>query len=241
MRTARIDEFGDRVATLLRQGSGKHYDEVRAFVLDALRSGDPVRAEMIIEIIWSLLPKKAQSKIRREQSAEPREPEDLPAHNVLGGGWLRRVLREELAMSEAIMRDGYDVIPRFRIFTPEGQFVILLPVCDDAEDRGRRTRHIERFMAWKMATSFVVSGEAHRSDRITSFAVTRAECYGRARPIEGRTPLALGPLRRLGATDVQPELLGLLPHKETILSAEMVAELERVFANDGEMPATRVG
>jgi hypothetical protein len=240
--TTRVDEFGDRIATLLRQGSGKQYDEVRAFVLDALHSADPIRAEMVIEIIWSLLPKRAQSRIRREQRAEPPPPPDeVAAHSVLGGHWLRRVLREELSLSEAIVRDGYDVIPRFRIFAPEGQFVILLQISDDADDRRRRMDLIERFLAWKMATSFVVSGEAHRSDRLSAFAVTPGECYGRTRRIEGKAPLTLGPLRRLGAADVAPEFLAMLPRRETIMSVEMVAELERTFGKEGEMPATRVG
>ena len=35
-------------------------------------------------------------------------------------------------MSEVIVRDGHQVMPRFRIFTPGGHLVILMPLSDDA-------------------------------------------------------------------------------------------------------------
>jgi hypothetical protein len=105
-----------------------------------------------------------------------------------GSRSLRKVLLEEMGMSEAIVRDGHEVIPRFRIFTADGDFVVLMPLSDNAAERQRRIRLVGLFMAWKMATGFVISGESHAPDAISSFFVGRHEREGLFRPIEHGPP-----------------------------------------------------
>jgi hypothetical protein len=63
MGSADTENYGEQVAALLRGGSRAQYDEVQQFVLNALRRGERIDGEMIMEIIWSLLPKTAQKKI----------------------------------------------------------------------------------------------------------------------------------------------------------------------------------
>lgn len=92
-------------------------------------------------------------------------------------------LIDEMAMSEGIVRDGNEVVPRLRIFTPEGQFVIFVQLPDDARERDRLMKLVARFMAWKMAIAFVLSAEMRSPDAITSFAVTRSERHGIMRRI----------------------------------------------------------
>ena len=48
------------------------------------------------------------------------------------------------------------MVPAWRIATPEGTFLILTPFdTDKTEQRNHSLFLISRFMAWKMATSFV--------------------------------------------------------------------------------------
>lgn len=63
MGSANLENYGEQVASLLRQGSRAQYDEVQKFVLEAVR-GDRIDGEIIMEVISSLLPKTAQKKIR---------------------------------------------------------------------------------------------------------------------------------------------------------------------------------
>ena len=143
-------------------------------------------------------------------------------------------------MSEAIVRDGHEVIPRFRIFTPSGHFVILMQLSDHASERQRRIRLISLFMAWKMATAFVLSGELRDPDAIYTFAVSRDERMGLLRRIERGPPISFGDPASLDESHIEDGPIVLLPRGATTLTAELAAELERVFGKDGEMPALQV-
>ena len=63
-RSCREDDFGERVAALLRAGSWEQYNEVQKFVLQSLTTGDRVCGDMIMDVIWSLLPKTAPGENR---------------------------------------------------------------------------------------------------------------------------------------------------------------------------------
>jgi len=144
-------------------------------------------------------------------------------------------------MSAQIVCDGHEVIPRFRIFAPSGQFVILMQMSDDASERQRRIRLVGLFMAWKMATGFVLSGELRDPDAITSYAVSRHEQVGLLRHIERGPPISFGETTALDESHIEDGLIVLLPRGTTTMTAELIAELERAFGKDGEMPALRVG
>lgn len=153
---------------------------------------------------------------------------------------MRKVLLEEMGVSEAIVRDGHEVIPRFRIFTADGDFVVLLPLSDDASERQRRIRLVGLFMAWKLATNFVISGELHAPDAISSFFVGRHQREGLFRLIERGPPISFGAIRPLGEGEVEAVLIALLPQRETAMTLDGIAELERVFGDGGDMPAMRL-
>ena len=95
-------------------------------------------------------------------------------------------------------------------------------------------------MAWKMATAFVLSGELRDPDAISSFAVSRDERMGLLRRIERGPPISFGDPASLGESHIEDGLIVLLPRGATTLTAELAAELERVFGKDGEMPALQV-
>jgi hypothetical protein len=149
-------------------------------------------------------------------------------------------LNDELEISERILRDGKVVITRFRIFTPEGQFVIFVPLADDSRERDRRMGLIAGFMAWRMALGFVLSAELEAPDAITSFVVTRSERRGIMRRINRGAAISFGATEELDAQNAGDDLLAMLPARESAITFEQQRELERVFGEGGEMPAQRV-
>ena len=44
---------------------------------------------------------------------------------------MEAALLEELAPSQTIVRKGVEVVPRFRVTTPDGEYPILMPLLDD--------------------------------------------------------------------------------------------------------------
>jgi hypothetical protein len=153
---------------------------------------------------------------------------------------LKNALLEELGVSEAIVRDGHEVIPRYRIVAPREQFVILLRLPEDTADRPPRLDLVGLFMAWKMATAFIISCELREPHAISSLAVARDERYGIVRRIDRGPPLAFAPIAALPEGGIEWDLTALLPGKQTTMTRKTVAELEFVFGKDGKMPAMRV-
>jgi hypothetical protein len=151
------------------------------------------------------------------------------------------VLIAELEVSKGIVSDGSEVVPRFRIMTPEGQFLIFAELPDEAKERDRRMRLIASFMTWKMAVGFVLSAETSTPDAISSLAVTRDGAGGFMHRIKRGRIITFGDAEELGVQNVGDDLLALLPKRESAISREQMRELEREFGPDGEMPAQRLG
>jgi hypothetical protein len=147
------------------------------------------------------------------------------------------ILLEELALSQRIVRDGEEVVPRFRMFTPEGQFVVLVPLDPDQE---RRLRLLHAFMTWKMAIGFILAAETRAPDAITVALVTRNECRGLLRRISRGNPISFGADEALEARDIGSDLLALLPARASTITVAQQQELSAVFGRHGEMPAHRV-
>jgi hypothetical protein len=58
-------EFGERVAERLRAGDAEEYLLVQELVVRALKTQSWVHGDMIMRIIWALLPEEAQSAIAK--------------------------------------------------------------------------------------------------------------------------------------------------------------------------------
>ena len=161
-------------------------------------------------------------------------------------------LRDELAASERIVRARAEVMPRWRIITPEGEFVVMTQMGDDMADRAQRLALMSGFMAWKAATGFVFSVETwlggagtHQDDgrrqgeAIVSFAVTQDGTHGAMREIR-RDPLRFGPPQWLGPEHADPMVLDLLPGKAAAIDAPTLARLKMAFGPSGWLEARRV-
>jgi hypothetical protein len=73
---------------------------------------------------------------------------------------LRDLMFAELERGLEIVRDGHEVVPAWRVLSPDGDFLILTSF--DPDKPGRRERAfalVPRFMAWKLATGYVLTAE----------------------------------------------------------------------------------
>ncbi len=152
---------------------------------------------------------------------------------------IEAVLAEEMRLSERIVRDGLEMVPRFRVITPEGDFVILLPLPDEPIERERRMRLVSAFMALKLARAFVLSSELRTFDALCSFWVSKDKNIGLLHRITNRSPASFGTDEWLNDADAGDDVLSLLPGRETELSEAMIGELERMFGEGGEFAAIR--
>ncbi len=107
---------------------------------------------------------------------------------ALSDAEILQLLADEFQMSARVRAQGEEV-PRFRIFTPDGDYLILVQMLDDPADRERRLHLVAGFMAWKMASAFIVSGENTDPAGIFSLVSRPRALRARSRPSSG-TPAA---------------------------------------------------
>ena len=70
------------------------------------------------------------------------------------------IMINQASTTRGIIEDGGEVVPVWRIATPEGSYLIFTRFDhDQPEQRRRALLLISRFMAWKLATSFVLATE----------------------------------------------------------------------------------
>ena len=145
---------------------------------------------------------------------------------------------QELQFSTGIVLSREEVVPRFRIICPEGDWTVFVPLPDDIGERQRRMQLLYGFMAWKSATAFVMSSELIKPDCVISAAVDRGNVLVAARPIV-RKPLTVGPIEWLPKESVGEEVVALLPRGRVVLDPETEAALVRAFGTGGEFEAKR--
>ncbi|MFV0550837.1 MAG: hypothetical protein ACK5L6_02785 [Anaerorhabdus sp.] len=92
---------------------------------------------------------------------------------------------KELAFSCGVIRDGHEVVPRFMISTPDGDFTIFCPLPDAHEVRLARLGLVSRFMSYRMATSFIMSSELVEPDAVTAVGVSRRHAVAGLRWVMG--------------------------------------------------------
>lgn len=149
---------------------------------------------------------------------------------------MREVVLEELRFSVAIVLSGEEVVPRFRVICPEGDWTVFVPLPHDVPERERRMKLLYGFMAWKSATAFVMSTELKVPDVVLAAAVTREGVACACRPII-RKPLGVGVITWLPESSVGNEVVALLPKGRVLLDTETEAALTRAFGTGGEFEA----
>jgi len=114
---------------------------------------------------------------------------------------LQAIILEELAVSQRILSEGHEVVPRFRVLAPDGEHTVMVQLTDDLEARIERLRVVRAFMIWKAATGFVHSSALLEPDAITPCAVTRDDVTGGPQRIR-RKPLGFQEVEWLGRDSV---------------------------------------
>ena len=152
---------------------------------------------------------------------------------------------EQLAVARRIVENGEEVVPAWRIETPDGVFLILTPFdATKPEIREKRIFLIRRFMAWKMATSFVFTAEpwlgADGEDALHIIGVSLHERLAVVLRIKHGEDVSFGQPMWLARHHVEDCYVAMLPRGQTEITAEEADMLARVFGKNGELPAERL-
>jgi len=95
------EELGAAVAARLKSGSRKDYDLVQMLVVRAQKTQEWVFGDMIMRIIWALLPDEAQDAIAKQKT---KLPNGVPAARKI----IRKALRAHL--DEDIFRSWFHTL-----------------------------------------------------------------------------------------------------------------------------------
>jgi hypothetical protein len=159
---------------------------------------------------------------------------------------LTDIMLEQLAVARGIVQAGRDLVPAWRIQTPEGPFLVLTKFDHDKPKQGARALHLlKRFMTWKMATSYVTTAQIWLGPDLTRkgpealsvVGVSRNERRAAIQRVE-RKPLSFGEVEWLQPQQVDYALFALLPETASSLTHVDIMELEIFFGPAGEFAAT---
>jgi hypothetical protein len=158
---------------------------------------------------------------------------------------LATLMLDQLTVARRIIEDGQEVIPAWRIATPEGTFLIFTRFdTEKPEQREHARLLISRFMAWKMATSFVLTDEtwlgADGEDALFVVGVSLHERLAVLQRIKRGDDLSFNQPMWLAPHHVDDRFAAILPQGETEITAEEEAILTSIFGKDGELPAARL-
>jgi hypothetical protein len=151
---------------------------------------------------------------------------------------MKAKILEELRLSTGIVLGREEVVPRFRVICPEGDWTVYVPLPPAIGERQRRMQLLYGFMAWKSAVAFVMSSELVAPGCVIAAGVGREDVLVAARPLL-RKPLTVGPIEWLPKESVGEEVVALLPRGRAVLNGETEAALLQAFGKGGEFEAQR--
>lgn len=158
------------------------------------------------------------------------------------------IMIDQIATARILVEDGDEVIPAWRISTPEGAFLVLTSFDQDKpEQRERALLLVSRFMTWKMATSFVLTVQTWlksalafedvSEEALLVIGVSHHERLGLVQRLRRPDPIVLGMPEWLMPDQIDEAYVQLLPSGASEISAEEIAELAVIFGEGGEMAA----
>jgi hypothetical protein len=162
---------------------------------------------------------------------------------------LTAIMLEQLAVARHIVEDGAEVIPAWRITTPGGSFLILTRFhTDRPEQRERAVLLISRFMAWRLATSFVLTVETWLGPEVTRsgdeallvVGVSHHERLAAMQRLRRADVGTFGEVEWLTPDQVDETYFKILPTGRCEITAEEAHELAVIFGKDGELAAEQL-
>jgi hypothetical protein len=162
---------------------------------------------------------------------------------------LATIMLDHLAVARRAVEDGSKLVPMWRIETPEGNFLIsTLFDSDQPEPRERALFAISRFMAWKVATSFVLTTQTwlgaelnQASDEaLLTVGVSHHERLAVLQRIKRDDAVSFSQPMWVASYHVDERYLKMLPGRRTEVIEEEAAELSRTFGKNGELSVKRI-
>ena len=158
---------------------------------------------------------------------------------------LATLMLEQLAAARRVIEDGHEVVPAWRITTPEGAFLIFTRLdVNKPEQRAHAIVLVSRFMAWKMATSLVLTDQtwlgAEGEDALFIIGVSHHERLAVLQRIKRGDDVSFIEPMWLARHHVDDRYFAMLPQGQTEITEEEATVLARVFGKNGEMPAERL-
>ncbi len=144
----------------------------------------------------------------------------------------------ELARSREIIVGGAELVPRFRITTPEERVTIFVQLPDDILARNTRMQLVADFMMVRMATAFVFATEIIEPDAPVAFGISRDGSAAGLQAIT-RSPLSFGPTAWLEQDQIGEDLPSLLPDKFSTVTPEQIAAVEALIRYNEGMQLAR--
>jgi hypothetical protein len=170
---------------------------------------------------------------------------------------MKDLMLEQLAISRRIVSDGHEVVPAWRVETPDGAWLILTRFDPAKPGQSERALYlVRRFMAWKFARAFVMTAEtwldtkqtgvviepsATREEAVTAVGASGTERLAVLQRIRRKdAAVEFGPLEWLSPEQCDSLYWTLLPRREETVTAKEAAELAAIFAESGELPAQKL-
>ena len=149
------------------------------------------------------------------------------------------VLADLLRAQRLKIRIEDEIDPQFRIASPDGDWWIALTLDSDLTQRKRQMALISKFMASKLSPAFTMACELAEPDALCCVGVSHRECHG-VMSHTRRDPLIFLPEHWLTPEQIDPDLLALLPRRETALDARTLMELKDWFGPRGRFLALQI-
>ena len=145
---------------------------------------------------------------------------------------MRDLVEIELARSREIIAGGVELVPRFRISTPDGESLMFVQLPDDLDERNRRMQLVASYMAVHLARSFVMSSELVEPDAHSAVAVSRNGTMA-ALQVVRRTPvLTFSEPVWLDAHQIGDELPAMLPGRVESVTPEQIAAVDDLIRHN---------
>jgi hypothetical protein len=154
----------------------------------------------------------------------------------MASGILRELMLADLERALSIVRGGDEVVPAWRILTPDGDFLILTQFDPDTpEQRERAFALVPRFMAWKLAIGFVLTAETwlgpertrSGEEAVLAIGVSLSERLAVIRRIRRTPALSFDPLEWLPPDALDDTYFRLLPSESDTVTLEEAVMLAR--------------
>jgi hypothetical protein len=162
---------------------------------------------------------------------------------------LATIMLDHLAVARRAIEDGQEMVPTWRIETPEGALLVRTEFdTDNPAEREQTIALMSRFMAWKMATGFVLTtgtwlgaGLQQASDEaLLTIGVSHHERLAVLQRIKRGDAVSFSEPIWVASYHVEECYVKMLPGKRTEVTAEEVADLSRIFGKDGKLPPERL-